>query len=435
MFKLYIKDIRKILADKKILVMLIMMPIVISSILGFALKGSFGSNGTDATIQIAIVKNYDLEEETASYLEYMHNKYKVDLTKEDVNNFSLEVIFFEHFMDAISVIEYEVVDESKAKDLLGQGEISAIVRLPKDFVYSGYVNLSSNSRLENTIQVEPYEDSRYFAKVVIDIMKNFSDEFNNRILAKNVTNDTLVKYEGYEGLSRAQEINESVEALLEQKDVRIVEESLQGYKVIDSFTYVTIGILGMFMLFSAGLGGRTLKDELREKSHQRLLVAGLDHKHIFGAKYLLMVSIAMLQVIIMLVYSHFALGVQWYNWPQILVISLLTATTVASLGLLFAFVVLIQDSYVLIAVFENVIIQVMALFGGGYIPIYLLPNYFQSISQFTINGLFVDATLKLVAGANLVDVSRHIISLFIISILLLSICWLLIRKRGEQVRC
>ena len=66
--KLLMKDIRVLASEKKSLLVLVMMPIVLTTILSFSLRGNFDEEGLFETVQIGIVKAYDANAEREKFL-------------------------------------------------------------------------------------------------------------------------------------------------------------------------------------------------------------------------------------------------------------------------------------------------------------------------------------------------------------------------------
>jgi len=70
-----IKDLKILLSDKKALAIMILMPIILTTILSMALKGSFatGDYVELKQINIAVVKKYDIEKDAAMFEANLNN--------------------------------------------------------------------------------------------------------------------------------------------------------------------------------------------------------------------------------------------------------------------------------------------------------------------------------------------------------------------------
>ena len=89
----------------------------------------------------------------------------------------------------------------------------------------------------------------------------------------------------------------------------------------------------------------------------------------------------------------------------------------ALLGLLFAIISLFTQNYKLTNVLQSGVFQILAFFGGSYVPVEILPEIFSKIKLFLINGVITDGYLKIVMGYGFKDILKHINLLIINSII------------------
>ena len=77
-----------------------------------------------------------------------------------------------------------------------------------------------------------------------------------------------------------------------------------------------------------------------------------------------------------------------------------------------------MGNYKLANTFENVIIQIMALLGGSFFPVDLLPEIVQKFSFLSLNGVALKGFLKIILGYSLADISENILILAVTGALL-----------------
>ena len=77
--QMIVKDMKVILRDKKILLIILLMPLVLMTILGMAFSSGGESDSYRFERKIAIVKEYDLEEEQQALKDYMAQNFQVKL--------------------------------------------------------------------------------------------------------------------------------------------------------------------------------------------------------------------------------------------------------------------------------------------------------------------------------------------------------------------
>jgi ABC-2 type transport system permease protein len=126
MFNIFIKDLKLFLSDKKTLALIILMPIILTTILSFALTGSFAQAGSDFTLNVGIVKEYDKAKEEKRFTDFMVDfaeTYKVDIDEfqeDEFSEFNPEKIFFEDYLGSEEIKEilyYKVVNREEGLKL------------------------------------------------------------------------------------------------------------------------------------------------------------------------------------------------------------------------------------------------------------------------------------------------------------------------------
>jgi len=142
-----------------------------------------------------------------------------------------------------------------------------------------------------------------------------------------------------------------------------------------------------------------------------MVITDISKTHILAGKFFTIFLIASIQITIMLLYSYFALKVKWGDVSSIVVLSVTSAFAVAGLGIFIASFTYRAGNYRMANLFENVIIQVMALLGGSFFPLDLMPEAIQKISFISLNGVALKSYLKIILGYNFADISSNILIL------------------------
>src|SRR6056297_1114295 len=161
MINIFLKDFKLFISDKKTLAAIILMPIILTTILSFALSGSFTQAGSDWTINIGVVKDYDKDVE--------ENKFE---------EFNPEKIFFQDYLgnkEIKNFLHYQVMTKEEALRKLEAKEISSLVILPENYIYDMYINTFTNFRNKVDIEVVSHPDMNYSGRITRELMKNFND--------------------------------------------------------------------------------------------------------------------------------------------------------------------------------------------------------------------------------------------------------------------
>lgn len=411
-----IKDFKTILSDKQAIIITMLMPLILMTILSMALKGSFISSD-DLNIQrinIALVKNYNEDDDNSVLEKTLKNMLDINIDNLDVNS---EKTFFEDFLESEEVsklLKYTVEEENKAMELLNDGKVSAVVVLPDKFIYNMKINLVTPFRNNVNINVLTHADKSIDGEIVKSVMKTYADSMSSLIIGKNVLIESVSAHDlGEGGFDNIEEIIEGVSSLMEGINVKIENITVEGKKSISSAEYYAVAMMSMFILFAAGQGGRMLLEEKDNQTYQRMIIADISKTHVLAGKFFTIFLIASIQITIMILFSYFALKAKWGNLSSLIVLSFTSAFAVAGLGIFIGALTYSMGNYKLANTFENVIIQIMALLGGSFFPLDLLPDAVQKFSFLSLNGAALKGFLKIIRGYGFSDISNNILTLAI----------------------
>jgi ABC-2 type transport system permease protein len=419
--RIIVKDLKIVLSDRQALIITLLMPLVLMTILSMALKGSFMSSDDTGMekIPVALVKQYDKGADSEIFVKTLEERLKINISGDEVNP---EEMFFDDFLgnpEVSKLIDYRVEEENRAKDLLNEGEISAIIILPDKYIYDMKISLLTPFRNNADLKVLTHPDRPVAGEIVTSLMEAYTNTMSSVIIGKNVLIESASANDiGGDGFDNIDEIMEGMADLVAGTNVNIDNVTVEGRRSIKSSEYYAAAMTTMFLLFAAGQGGRMLLEEKDNQTYQRMVIADISKTHILAGKFIVIFLIASLQIFIMLAYSHFALKVKWGNMIPILVLSTASAFSVAGLGIFIASLTYRAGNYRLANAFENVIIQVMAFVGGSFFPIDVMPEVIRRMSFISLNGVALKAYLKIIVGYNLADILKHVSILAITGILL-----------------
>ncbi len=440
-----IKDLKTILSDKKAMAIILAMPLILMVILSFALKGTFmgGEIGNMSKVNIAVVKQYDKDMDVKSF----DNMLKSGLLSQGIGKEAAEELrvsgadvepekmFLEDFLESeevAKIIDFRIEEESRAYDLLDEGEVSAVVLLPPKFIYDMKINLLTPFRNKVNIGVLTHPDRSINGQIVQAIIEAYSDAMSSVVIGKNVLIEAAMAYElGDNGFSGMKEVMEGISNAIGNIRVNLDDIVVEGRRNISSADYYAAAMLTMFILFAAGHGGRMLLEEKDNITYQRMIIAGTPRLGILAGKFFTVFLIALLQVIVMITFSTYALKVRWGNLYPIILISVSAAFAVAGIGIAVAAATYRAGNYKMAGIFETAIIQTMALLGGSFFPIDIMPVMFRKLSVLSLNGIALKAYLKIMMGYGTADIISHIAALTGIGALFAALAVLILGGKGE----
>jgi len=210
---------------------------------------------------------------------------------------------------------------------------------------------------------------------------------------------------------------------------------LEGKKPISSSDYYSVAMMTMFILFAAGQGGRMLLEEKDNQTFQRMVVAGTTKFQILSGKLIAVFLIAVFQITVMILFTHFALKVQWGDITSVALISVAAAFAVAGLGSFIGALTYVAGNYKMANIFENIIIQGMAVLGGSFFPLDIMPKFIQNFSFLSLNGVALKAYLKVLSGSNISDVLSYILMLAVFGAVFTILAVMVLKsKEGKYVK-
>ncbi|WP_312814838.1 ABC transporter permease [Sedimentibacter sp.] len=419
------KDLKIILSDKKALAIMVLMPIILTTILSMALKGSFAGGDSDfEPINIAVVKLYNEEVDNLMFESSLKSSLIADSMGEDEirklidsgEDVNPEKFFFDDFLeskDVSKLIKYTVVsDEKKALTKLNNEEVSAIVLLPDKFIYDMKVNLVTPFRNKVDIKILTHPDKNLSGKIVNSVIDAYSNAMSTIIIGKNVVIETsMANNISGDGFDNLDQLMEGISDVIKSIDVNLDNVVMEGRKQVNSADYYAVGMMTMFILFAAGIGGRMLLEEKDNQTYQRMVVAGTTKFEILSGNFMTVFLIALLQITVMITFTHFALKVQWGNIGSVILISIAASFSVAGLGSFIGALTYRAGNYKMANMFESAIIQVMALLGGSFFPIDVMPEFMQRLSFLSLNGIAIRSYLKIITGYAVADILNYILIL------------------------
>lgn len=410
------KDVLVVLRDGKALIFILLMPIVLMSILGLALGGVFSSETFSiGQINIAIV-----DESTAPDMTNMHP---------DMQNIDFEAMSIYNVLDADEVksfISYEMMDKDTAVKKLQNKEIDTIINIPKDYndkLVRAIMPISLDGTIESVnaeIRVKGRSGKTLETNIVSSVVSAYTDTVSSVSADIAVLLKTMIQQRAWEQIpsidiqSFAKELTDtSIKSALD-----IQERGVAKRNPIDSFAYYSIAITCMFVLYSAGQGSTFLHTEDAEKTLSRMWAAGVSRRKLLLGKAAAVLCLCLVQLILLFTFSTLAFGLKWGSILVFILTSLCVAISVTGLGVLLMVMVYRAGNPRIGNVFQSILVQVFALFGGSFLPLSALPKFFSTISLITPNGLAIHAYTANMTGAPFGEVLPYLLGSIGIGVIL-----------------
>lgn len=427
---LFIKDIKVIVYDVKTLAIIMLMPIVLMSILGMSLNGVFSEESESGILnsKIGVVPLYNMDEELYKVAGKVDlSEYDQDLVTALNPEASLKsMLSNEEIKD---ILDSEWMDSERAEVAMDQGQIDGILYLPKDFVYNHYMTLAG-SRIKSELTLVTDPDKQFIGDIISTIFKSYTDTVNHIFARNRVVTSSL--------MTLSQEALDGIKGLEFEKDdlqkgIVLKVQTVDKKESVNSFQYYAAAIMCMFLLYAAGVGGRALLEERKDHTLLRLKVTGMGMGAMVLSNYFRILVLVILQSGVMIIYSSLVLKVKWGSMIHVVTAVVLSGFAIGAMGAFISVVTLILDNYKVANAFEFGLVYVMALVGGSYIPVEMLPAFFRKIDFISINGqalkIYIGGMYQLPLNQYLPQILNMILFGFIFIVMTLG----LIKWKGERL--
>ena len=201
--------------------------------------------------------------------------------------------------------------------------------------------------------------------------------------------------------------NESTERAIA---VELSTQAGESDAEVGGMEFYAVSMTSMFLVFGAMFGAFSFITERREQTLMRLFTTPTSRASVIGGKMLGIWVLGLLQFIVLYTFTLYLFDVNWGNDP-IATFTVVGAMLVAVTGLA-VLIAAIAKTERGAGGFGSLIVQLMALIGGVFFPIAILPEWLQPIRYASIMGWGLEGIQDIqIHGAVLADVLLPIFAL------------------------
>jgi ABC-2 type transport system permease protein len=386
------KDFKIRMKDRKGMVTMIVMPLILTAILGAALSDVMGGDGgfSETTVGLYQADQDPIAEalrtEVLLELEFV----KVKLAK----------------------------DDAELKELLKARKIDVGLSIPVE--WSSDIN---NGGLKE-ISIYSQTDKKVKATVIQSIVESFSERVKTVSLSATAVISDLTESRAATtgaGTENMKEVVDIIVADLNQAgqiQFEIEEESI-GKKMVSSMQYYAAAMAVMFLLFNATMGAKSIIQERNTETLARLMMSPTSNGSILIGKFMGTLLFALIQLIIFYMATSLFYDVNWGgNILQVLAVGIAYSVAVSGLSMILAAIVSEEKTTDLIS---GVGVQIFAILGGSMLPIYIFPDALQSFANITPNKWALTSFLSVMSGTSWSQLFLPISVLILMGLLSLTI--------------
>ena len=295
-------------------------------------------------------------------------------------------------LDELENLDVELLSLSEADSKLEKSDLLMVIYIPKGF--SDKLAAGEPTQLIFKQRGNGGQEGQIVASLVRGVAEKISREFQ----IKSQVKDALA------GRNISQDhIEITVQKFLEREEenpIVGIEEKAVGAKIEPIHQFLP-GIVTMYVLFALTLTARSIVEERKKGTLERLLTTRLSVSGLFFGKFLSSISHGFIQTLILLALAYAAFRIFTpFSFGESLVIALVFACAASALGLIIASVARSADAATWIAVFFTML---MVMLGGTFFEI-KEGSVMAAISKISINTYANDAfKTVIVQGGSLAD--------------------------------
>lgn len=411
MLNLVKKDFLTISKTKSDLIELLLMPLILIVILGFALGNVLLGGSSIEAFTVGVIN----EQSVSDDLERLENQFIAEgypepvITRlieqaEEINPTEMlnDLLNHEDFKDLLIIKEFS--DETTAREAVDTEEVTGYITFSENFNYTLWENLFLDEEMPATLDVSVLSEDSLYSNIFLSVLTSFIEEFN-------LESSIAIATEG-----------QAEESTQDDDYGQVIRLSVE--EPINSFQYYTIGMGVMFALYCAPAIASRAFVEKTQNVYGRIMIAGTKPLTYLGSKLFSTTIITFVQLTILFIVSNLLFGTfsgrELDFWLDMFYITAIYSFLVGSIGALLTSFTLYANNTTT-ANFFGSFISIFAFLGGSFTPVNQFSDTLTQIGNWTPNGAMMTVYLQLLQGFNLHEVLplvTRVIGMFIVFIII-----------------
>lgn len=353
-----IKDIRCMLREKIAWITMILLPLVVLTVAGFALSGLFQSTAPD------LVLAYSYEGKPEQLEPLLHGLGE---------------------MDTITLVS--AASKEDGLKMLEQSTATALMIIPDDFDVS-----NPDARYEIPFYYDISNQST--SDLLQGIVQGVVNSLDNSLSAVELIVNKLNEHGAYQEEMLPGIVEDVQTAFHNRNRIHMVSNGIGGDESNRSFYQVIPGFAVMFLLFSILGGSNKLIEERQNKTLRRILISPAKKTDVIIGKWAGMTMEGFIQALILFAAGalifHLSLGANPLN------LFLFLFVAAASAGAIGVFIASISRTLKQATGISMLLFMLMSALGGSWWPLEITPSFMQAAGHFIFNYWAISGIKKLI---------------------------------------
>jgi ABC-2 type transport system permease protein len=385
------KDLRSTMRNVPALAMMLLAPLALAALLGFAFGG--GQSFSISATKVAVA-NADVGASGVGA----------------VGDYGAVVVGVMKSPDLKGIIAVsDKPSAAAARASVDQGKSAAAVVIPADF--SGIIMGTSSTA----------------PKTAVEVYENPTQQFGGAI-TESVVGQALLGFNGARAAATAAKYVQDGGAAAAVSVTRRAPQLPGGKSSKDVGVTGTIlaGMMIFFMFFGANNVARTIMDEDRAGTLPRLFTTPTPRQTILSGKFCSVFVTVIVQAVVLLVAGRFIFSIDWGRLDAVAALTLVAAAVATGLALLL--ISLVSTPAQAGAIGAGVYL-VLALLGGNFTGTAATGGTYASIQKLTPNGWLLQGWDAVMRGGGISDIASNLLVPLLFALAFFALAVLRFRKR------
>ncbi|WP_010677401.1 ABC transporter permease [Bacillus timonensis] len=412
------KDLLVLFRNPQELLILVLMPLVLIAILGFALGGVMGSDTEPISAKVAFINHSNEQEDINAFVE----KVKAEGLPEEAETAliqgadqlrPIQILLDEVFgsKELKEIVKLEQVKPGNLNQIKNDDSYSAVIEIPENYTFDILSSTLLDEPSTAAIKLYKNEGKEIAPKVVEDVLMNFQ---------KQMTSMTVIGKAGIQLESVGSAKLGEIETVTEREP-------------INSLQYYSVGMSVMFIMFIASTLSSFAYREKQLQVFNRIILSNTSRWSYLGGIFFSIMIIAIVQQAILYGVTSLVFDVVWKDLLGFFLVNLSLSFAIGGVGALLTALNFRIDSEGVSNFFGNVIVSIFAFLGGSFTPIGETSSVIGMVGNFTPNGAGMAALLQLLQGVELSAIAHHIFYLLVFGLIMITVAVFSFPKRGDAI--
>ncbi|RSD23035.1 ABC transporter permease [Mesobacillus subterraneus] len=390
---LALKDALIIGRDRKALLTLVFMPILLIGILGAAFGNMLGDEEPESIKKFSVAV--------------------VNLDEGEFGGVLQKDVLMEGLPELVSA---QSMTEKEMEEQLKQQKMSVGIIIPSDFTN----HIISGDEAE--VKIVSIPSASIQSMIVENIVSQFTQSAAVNVIGRQMA---LPANTGADSDVPAVAVQEESFKMMKEEAVS------QDQQPVSSFQYYAAGMGVMFLMMTVITGVSAMIEEKEQDVYNRLLVSQLtNYEYLFG-KFIGLLFMSSVQFMIIILGTSALYGVHWgESFAGVTLLGIAFVFSVSGLGVLLGSLVKTEKTFNAVGM---LVTQIMAAVGGSMVPLYAFPDWLNELVKILPNALALQTFLELMSGGRLSNVLAESGALFAIGFGSLAIAAMVLSRRRRAL--